>query len=392
MPEASVDPVVMAASTVLRLQGIVSREVPPTEAAVVTLGVLQAGTKENVIPDEAIIKLNVRTFDEEVRKLVLAAIERIVNAEAEASGGSAETGDYAAGPLLPDNERSVLFLFNHAPAETNFNVRFGMPSGPWMKVYKLAPMETRAISINELIRVQEPDDQGHKLVLNSTSGEVGWQASSTQVAGRILQASPAMGMARNFSCQGYFYQCSISVTPNSSLNLTVGSSGNLGDITPVVDTIYGTLPSACACNSSPSDANLSLTYSWGTSAIASLTAGEGLSFSTWKGTSAGSSTIPFSTEQSPYNIICNGRAPVTVTCTPPTAPDPGSVSRISYQITAVTSPPFPPLSTTYGETSAHPVSYDFTPYLSGNTWKARLTTASGSAQTWVRLLPRSSRG
>src|ERR1700680_153711 len=86
MPEASVDPVVMAAATVLRLQGIVSREVPPTEAAVVTIGVLQAGTKENVIPDEAIIKLNVRTFDEGVRKLVLAAIERIVNAEAAASG------------------------------------------------------------------------------------------------------------------------------------------------------------------------------------------------------------------------------------------------------------------------------------------------------------------
>jgi metal-dependent amidase/aminoacylase/carboxypeptidase family protein len=83
--EIGVDPVVMAAATVLRLQGIVSREVPPTEA-VVTIGVLQAGTKENVIPDEAIIKLNVRTFDEGVRKLVLAAIERIVNAEAEASG------------------------------------------------------------------------------------------------------------------------------------------------------------------------------------------------------------------------------------------------------------------------------------------------------------------
>jgi amidohydrolase len=86
MPQASVDPVVMAASTVLRLQTIVSREVGATESAVVTVGVLQAGTKENVIPDEALIKLNVRTFDEEVRRRVLAAIERIVNAEAQASG------------------------------------------------------------------------------------------------------------------------------------------------------------------------------------------------------------------------------------------------------------------------------------------------------------------
>jgi hippurate hydrolase len=86
MPQASIDPVVMAAATVLRLQTIVSREIAATDSAVVTVGSLQAGSKENVIPDEAIIKLNVRTFDESVRARVLAAIERIVNAEAEASG------------------------------------------------------------------------------------------------------------------------------------------------------------------------------------------------------------------------------------------------------------------------------------------------------------------
>ncbi len=85
MPQSSIDPVVMAAATVLRLQTIVSRELAPTDAAVVTVGSLQAGTKENVIPDHAVIKLNVRTFDENVRKRVLDAIERIVNAEAEAS-------------------------------------------------------------------------------------------------------------------------------------------------------------------------------------------------------------------------------------------------------------------------------------------------------------------
>lgn len=55
------------------------------DVVVPTVGSLQAGTKENVIPDEAIIKLNVRTFDDDVRTRVLAAIERIVNAEAEAS-------------------------------------------------------------------------------------------------------------------------------------------------------------------------------------------------------------------------------------------------------------------------------------------------------------------
>lgn len=88
MPESSIDPVVMAASTVMRLQTIVSREISPTDCAVVTVGSLQAGMKENVIPDDAVIQLNVRTFDEEVRTRVLAAIERIANAEAEASGAS----------------------------------------------------------------------------------------------------------------------------------------------------------------------------------------------------------------------------------------------------------------------------------------------------------------
>src|SRR3954452_8587444 len=86
MPESSVDPVVMASATVLRLQTIVSREVAANQAAVVTIGALQSGTKDNVIPDEALLKLNVRTFDEQVRTRVLGAIRRIVEAEAAASG------------------------------------------------------------------------------------------------------------------------------------------------------------------------------------------------------------------------------------------------------------------------------------------------------------------
>jgi len=75
----------MAAATVLRLQTIVSRETAARQAAVVTVGVLQAGTKANVIPDGALLKINVRSFDEDVRRRVLDAIERIVTAEAAAS-------------------------------------------------------------------------------------------------------------------------------------------------------------------------------------------------------------------------------------------------------------------------------------------------------------------
>lgn len=121
MPEASIDPVVMAASTVLRLQTIVSREIAAAESAVLTIGALQAGTKENVIPDEAILKINVRTYDEGVRKRVLAAIERIVKAEAAASGAPREPeikplDRYAAVRNDPEAEQRVVSaLTSHFP-------------------------------------------------------------------------------------------------------------------------------------------------------------------------------------------------------------------------------------------------------------------------------------
>ena len=89
-PEIAVDPIVMAAATVLRLQGIVSREVAAADTAVVTVGALHAGTRANIIPGEAELLLSVRTFDEVVRGKVIAAIERIVRAEAAASGGPAD--------------------------------------------------------------------------------------------------------------------------------------------------------------------------------------------------------------------------------------------------------------------------------------------------------------
>jgi amidohydrolase len=84
-PEFTVDPVVMAASAVMRLQTVVSREISMMDRAVVTVGALQAGSSPNIIPDESLLRLNVRTFDEQVRNTVLSAIKRIINAEATAS-------------------------------------------------------------------------------------------------------------------------------------------------------------------------------------------------------------------------------------------------------------------------------------------------------------------
>jgi len=81
-PETTIDPVVIAARTVLALQTIVSREVSPFDAAVITVGTIHAGTKANIIPAEAQIELSVRSLTDKVRAHLLSAIDRIVKAEA----------------------------------------------------------------------------------------------------------------------------------------------------------------------------------------------------------------------------------------------------------------------------------------------------------------------
>jgi len=103
-PHTTIDPIVIAARTILALQTIASREVKPGEMAVVTVGYIQAGTKNNIIPDQAELGLTVRTRNAEVRKQVLAAIARITKAEAEAAG--------APRPPLVDRYEGTDLVYN----------------------------------------------------------------------------------------------------------------------------------------------------------------------------------------------------------------------------------------------------------------------------------------
>ena len=85
-PEDTIDPVVLAAHMVVRMQSIVSRELPAQQAAVITIATFHAGLKENIIPPTAVFTVNVRNLDREVREKVLAALRRVIRAEADASG------------------------------------------------------------------------------------------------------------------------------------------------------------------------------------------------------------------------------------------------------------------------------------------------------------------
>jgi amidohydrolase len=85
-PESTKDPIVVAAQVILALQTIVSREDWPLDPVVVTVGSIHGGTKHNIIPDEVDLQLTVRAYKEEVRKRVLASIERITKHTAMAAG------------------------------------------------------------------------------------------------------------------------------------------------------------------------------------------------------------------------------------------------------------------------------------------------------------------
>lgn len=85
-PETTIDPIVLGAAMITRLQTIVAREVAPLESAVVTVGMFQGGTKNNIIPDSARFTLNIRTFTEGTRRRVLDAVDRILKGEAYAAG------------------------------------------------------------------------------------------------------------------------------------------------------------------------------------------------------------------------------------------------------------------------------------------------------------------
>ena len=105
-PQATIDPVLMAARTVVTLQSIIAREINPLDPAVITVGTFHAGTKRNIIPDEAKLELTVRSYKPEVQKHLLAAIARIAKAEAAAAGAPREP------TVFVDTKQSAQSLYN----------------------------------------------------------------------------------------------------------------------------------------------------------------------------------------------------------------------------------------------------------------------------------------
>lgn len=112
-PEASKDPIVLAAEFVMAIQTIVSRENSPFDPAVVTVGAIQGGTKYNIIPDEVHMQLTIRTYKEEVRQRILASLERIAKGIVLAGGVPADRA-----PIVKASETEVTPAMYNNPALT----------------------------------------------------------------------------------------------------------------------------------------------------------------------------------------------------------------------------------------------------------------------------------
>ena len=107
-PEATKDPIVIASQTILALQTIVSRENSPFDPAVVTIGSIHGGAKRNIIPDEVVLQLTIRTYKEEVRQHIIASIERIAKGIATAAG-------------VPDDRAPILKVIESENAPSLYN-------------------------------------------------------------------------------------------------------------------------------------------------------------------------------------------------------------------------------------------------------------------------------
>ena len=110
LPDTTIDPVIMAASAIIRLQTIVSREIGPgEEMAVVNVGMIQGGKTESTVPDQVEIRISIRTTNQETRTKVNAAVRRIIKAEADASGAIKEPEVVQIAKFPPtSNDQSIV--------------------------------------------------------------------------------------------------------------------------------------------------------------------------------------------------------------------------------------------------------------------------------------------
>jgi hypothetical protein len=131
---------------------------------------------------------------------------------------------------LEQGNESTLLLFNHGAKAITFFVFISGASTLWQKTYRLAPLQTEAISFRSLIEEGTADDSGKTISKKTRSGQVGWIAAApVSGKGRLLQSNRHIAMARSFSCPSSYALCAAQFVPNTT-TLLVGHTVNFGSV------------------------------------------------------------------------------------------------------------------------------------------------------------------
>ena len=196
---------------------------------------------------------------------------------------------------LSGGQDAVLLLFNHSAIAKYFDVKIGNGGVLWQQPYLLAPMETRAISIRDLIAGQIKDQDGKLLPKGLELGEIGWfNVHPAEGKGRLMQIDPASQtvaantrVARNFSCSYVYVLCGGSINPYS-VTINVGQSSGTLEAVPAV--CLSATPSRCYGQAS-SYGGLGFTYAWGVNGPAEVNGSYTQSTATIQSTGAGTGYV-----------------------------------------------------------------------------------------------------
>ena len=216
-------------------------------------------------------------------------VEQIGKDEQTTANGGGHPWDLTGG------QDAVLLLFNHSAVAKYFNVKIGSGGVLWQQPYLLAPMETRAISIRELIAGQIKDQDGKLLPQSLESGEIGWfNANPAEGKGRLMQIDPASQtvaantrVARNFSCSYTYVLCGASISPDS---VTINDGGSSGSLQVIPAVCLSVTPSNCFGQSS-SYGGMGYTYEWTVNGPAEVSGSSTESTATLQGTGAGTGYV-----------------------------------------------------------------------------------------------------
>ncbi len=127
-----------------------------------------------------------------------------------------------------DGMTSTLLLLNHSNADQTFDVNISTAGVLWQQEYKLAAMETKSLSINDVIATGAKDKKGKVIPKHATTGEVGWSVpKASEGTGRLLVSRPDVALARSFSCGTQDVECGLDLN-SYALDLLIGTGGTLG--------------------------------------------------------------------------------------------------------------------------------------------------------------------